>query len=114
MLTCLANFVILTHLLVQLLLISKVGISAIGHVISFFLFLLLLSLNNVHKLLAIFSLDCLEPVIIVGKLSLASDVELSKLLLMFFHLCNLIRSILMFGLLEGLLGSELVEGSSTV
>lgn len=114
MLICLTNFNILFHLLVQLLLIRKVGISTTGHVISFFLLLFLLSFNNVNKLLAIFSLDCLEPVIIVGKLSLASDVQLSELLLMFLLLCNLIRSVLMLGFLVGLLGSELVNGCCTV
>lgn len=105
----LAHLLIFRHLIVQLLLVCQVRILATRHVLSLLLLLLLLPGNDVEELLAILSLGLPQSAIVVGKLSLTSDVELLQLGFVPLLSGNLSCPILQLRFLEGLLGSDLVE-----
>ena len=75
----LADLLIFGHLLVELLLVLQVGVPAICHDFSLLLLLLPLSLNHSHELVSILLFDFFQAQIIVGKLSLASNMQLLQL-----------------------------------
>ena len=82
----LADLLIFGHLLVELLLVLQVGVPAICHDFSLLLLLLPLSLNHSHELVSILLFDLLQTQIIVGKLSLACNMQLLELSFIFLPL----------------------------